>query len=144
MLIFTCLGILKMFNKVAACFCITIGNAHHWMSWDNEPVTYFSICYIYISLWSLMDTLPFHCVEKTHFFSSCYTPIWSRSCHFSSSTLLKCIAFGIIPFRSQCATQLEFWVGKNPTVAKVGSPQYFNPKSPPLPELASELTWKAH
>lgn len=144
MLIFTCLGILKMFNKVAACFCITKGNSSYWMSRDNEPVTYFSICCIYISLRSLMDTFPFHCLEKKTFFPHCYTPIWSGSCSFSSSTWLRCIAFGVIPFRSQCAMQLEFWVGKNPTVAKVRSLQYFNPISPSLPGWASKLSRNAH
>lgn len=40
---------------------------NHWMSWDYEHVTYFSICYIYISLWPLMDNFPFHCIEENFF-----------------------------------------------------------------------------
>lgn len=37
------------------------------MSWDNECVKYCSICCIYISLWSLMNNVPFHYIEDIFF-----------------------------------------------------------------------------
>lgn len=69
-------------------------------------VTYFSICYIYISLWPLMDNFPFHCIED--FFLLLHSKFEVGVVVFRSK-LLKCIiASGVSPFRYQSAVQLKF------------------------------------
>lgn len=99
----------------------------------SEHVMYFSICYVYISLWPLMSNFPFCCVEEIlslFFFPYSYTAIWSRTCGFSCSQLLRDTALGVWLLSQPCALQLTFPVGRNSTATEVRSPWHFNSISP--------------
>ena len=102
---------------------------NQWMSWDNEHVTYFSICYIYTSLWPLMENFPFHCNRRKFFLIVAQqfevgVVVFLEENHSSVLLYLESILSDISVLCSWSSESV-----RNPQLG-VRSSQYFNPISP--------------